>query len=100
MILYFSTNKKFVEKVIFSLSLDTIKNESLIYMFLLNNKICLIVIFLKAAMVMQEEWDSDRRMTALARASSNCKRQTRPLVRKSAPHQQTRNSPTVIKIWS
>jgi hypothetical protein len=28
---------------------------------------------------------------ALARASSNCKRQIRPLVRKSATHQQTRN---------
>jgi hypothetical protein len=44
--------------------------------------------------------DSDPRMTALARPSSNCKRQTRPVVRKSAPHQQTRNCPTVIKIWS
>jgi hypothetical protein len=43
---------------------------------------------------------SDQRMTALARASSNCKRQTRPLIRESAPHQQTRNCPTVIKIWS
>jgi hypothetical protein len=44
--------------------------------------------------------DSDPRMTALARASSNCKRQIRPLVRESAPHQQTRNCPTAIKIWS
>jgi hypothetical protein len=43
---------------------------------------------------------SDPRMTALARASSNCKRQTRPLVRESVPHQQTRNCPPVIKIWS
>jgi hypothetical protein len=42
---------------------------------------------------------SDPRMTAL-RASSNCKRQTRPLVRESAPRQQTSNCPTVIKIWS
>jgi hypothetical protein len=45
-------------------------------------------------------WDSDPRMTALAKASSNCKRQTRPLVRESAPLQQTRNYPTVIKISS
>jgi hypothetical protein len=44
--------------------------------------------------------DSDPRMTALARTSSNCKRQTRPLVRDSATHQQTRNFLTVIKIWS
>jgi hypothetical protein len=34
---------------------------------------------------------SDLRMTALARTSSNCKRQTRSLVRESAPHQQTCN---------
>jgi hypothetical protein len=33
-------------------------------------------------------------MTALARTSSNCKRQTRPRVRESAPPQQTRNSQT------
>jgi hypothetical protein len=44
--------------------------------------------------------DSDSRMTALARASSNCKRETHPLIRESAPHQQSRNCPTVIKIWS
>jgi hypothetical protein len=44
--------------------------------------------------------DSDPRMTALVRASSICKRQTHPLVRESAPHQQTRNCLTVIKIWS
>jgi hypothetical protein len=44
--------------------------------------------------------DSDHRMTALARTSSYCKRQTRPLVRESAPHQQTRNCLTVMKIWS
>jgi hypothetical protein len=43
---------------------------------------------------------SNSRMTALARASSNCKRQTRPLVRESVPHQQTNNCLTVIKIWS
>jgi hypothetical protein len=42
----------------------------------------------------------DPRMTALARTSSNCKRQTRPLVRESAPYRQTRNCLTVIKIWS
>jgi hypothetical protein len=34
-------------------------------------------------------------MTALAGPRSNCKRQTRPLVRESAPHQQTRNCLTV-----
>jgi hypothetical protein len=28
------------------------------------------------------------------------KQQTHSLVRESAPHQQARNSPTVIKIWS
>jgi hypothetical protein len=39
-------------------------------------------------------------MTALARTSSNCKRQTRSLVRESAPHQQIRNYLTVTKIWS
>jgi hypothetical protein len=43
--------------------------------------------------------DSDPKMTALAK-TSNCKRQTRPLVRDSAPHRQTRNCLTVIKIWS
>jgi hypothetical protein len=44
--------------------------------------------------------DSDQRITALERASSNCKRWTRPLVKESAPHQQTCNCLTVIKIWS
>jgi hypothetical protein len=40
-------------------------------------------------------------MTVLARARSNCKRQTRPLVRERAPRQQTRNCLTLIKkIWS
>jgi hypothetical protein len=43
---------------------------------------------------------SDPRMIALARASSSCKRQTCPLIRERAPHQQTRNRLTVIKIWS
>jgi hypothetical protein len=38
---------------------------------------------------------SDPKMTALARASSNC-----PLVREGAPNQQTRNCQTIIKIWS
>jgi hypothetical protein len=42
----------------------------------------------------------DPRMTALARVSSNCNRYTRPLVRESAPHQQTLNSQRLIKIWS
>jgi hypothetical protein len=39
-------------------------------------------------------------MTALGRISSSCKQQTRPLIREGAPHQQTRNYLTVIKIWS
>jgi hypothetical protein len=43
--------------------------------------------------------DWDLRMNALARARSNCKRQTHPLVRESAPHQQTRNCLIVIQIW-
>jgi hypothetical protein len=44
--------------------------------------------------------NSDMRMIVLARVSSSCKRQTRPVVREGAPHQQTRNCLTVIKIWS
>jgi hypothetical protein len=44
--------------------------------------------------------DSNPKITALARASSSCKRQTRPLVRESAPHQQIGNSLAAIKIWS
>jgi hypothetical protein len=36
-------------------------------------------------------------MTALARVCINCKRQTPPLVREDAPHQQTLNYLTVIK---
>jgi hypothetical protein len=40
-------------------------------------------------------WAGDT--TALARASSNFKRQTRPHVREGAPHEQTRNCLTVIK---
>jgi hypothetical protein len=44
--------------------------------------------------------DSDARMTALVMASSIYKRQTRLLVRENAPHQQTRNYLTAIKIWS
>jgi hypothetical protein len=44
--------------------------------------------------------DSDPRMTALARTSSNCTRKTRHLVREGAPHKQTRNCLTVIKVWS
>jgi hypothetical protein len=43
---------------------------------------------------------SDSRMTALARTSSNCKRQTRPLVSWSPPHQQNSKCLTVIKFWS
>jgi hypothetical protein len=45
-------------------------------------------------------WDSDPRMTALKRARNSCKRQTRPLVRESAPLEQTRNCLAVTKIWS
>jgi hypothetical protein len=46
--------------------------------------------------------DSVPRMTALARPSSNCKQQTRPLVTEGAPHYQTRNCLTVTKncSWS
>jgi hypothetical protein len=40
----------------------------------------------------------DARLTALARASSNCKRQTRPLVRNGAQYQQIRNYLRVTKI--
>jgi hypothetical protein len=44
--------------------------------------------------------DSDTRKTALARASSIYKRQTRPIVREGAPQKQDRNCQTVINIWS
>jgi hypothetical protein len=44
--------------------------------------------------------DSDLRKTALARANSIYKRQTRPLVREGAPQKQHRNCQTVINIWS
>jgi hypothetical protein len=44
--------------------------------------------------------DSDQRMTALVRATSNCKWQTCPLVREVAPHQQILSCLTVIKMWS
>jgi hypothetical protein len=39
-------------------------------------------------------------MTALARVVSSFKRQTRPLVRVGAPHEQTRNCLTVTKFLS
>jgi hypothetical protein len=39
-------------------------------------------------------------MTVLARCITNYKRQTRPLVREDAPHQQTRNCLRAIKSWS
>jgi hypothetical protein len=45
-------------------------------------------------------WDSDQKMTALARASCNCKGQTRPLIREGTPNQQTRNCQTITEIWS
>jgi hypothetical protein len=41
-----------------------------------------------------------QKIIALTRTSSNCKRQTRPLVKESAPHQQTPKCLTVIKIWT
>jgi hypothetical protein len=44
--------------------------------------------------------DSDLRKTALAKASSMYKRQTRPLVREGAPQKQDRNCQTLINIWS
>jgi hypothetical protein len=44
--------------------------------------------------------DSDLRTTALARARSNYKWETHPLVKVGAPHQQTHNCLTVTKIWS
>jgi hypothetical protein len=44
--------------------------------------------------------DSDPRKTTLARASSIYKRQTRPLVRESAPDKQARNCQKAINIWS
>jgi hypothetical protein len=45
-------------------------------------------------------WDWNPRMTALARTSSDCKWQTRPLDREGAPYQQMHICPTLIKIWS
>jgi hypothetical protein len=42
-------------------------------------------------------WDSYPRKTPLAMPSNNWKLHTRPLVRKGAPHQQTRNSLKVTK---
>jgi hypothetical protein len=39
-------------------------------------------------------------MTALARTSSNCKGQNRPLVKEGAPHQQPRKCLAAINIWS
>jgi hypothetical protein len=44
--------------------------------------------------------DSDPRMTALVRTSSNRRQQTSSLVRDSAPHQQTRKCLSVTKVWS
>jgi hypothetical protein len=39
-------------------------------------------------------------MTALASASSNCKRATHPIVKESAPHKQPLNCLTETNIWS
>jgi hypothetical protein len=47
-----------------------------------------------------EKGSRDLRKTALARASSIYKRQTRPLVREGAPQEQDRNCHTVINISS
>jgi hypothetical protein len=44
-------------------------------------------------------WDSDPRMSALARPSS-CKLWTHPLVRECIPHLSTCNLLTLIQIWS
>jgi hypothetical protein len=44
--------------------------------------------------------DSGPKMTALARARSNYKQQTRPLVRESTLYQQTRNCLKITTIWS
>jgi hypothetical protein len=44
--------------------------------------------------------DSDPKLTALAKASSNSKRQTRPLVREGTPNQQTHKCQTIINILS
>jgi hypothetical protein len=44
--------------------------------------------------------DSDPRKTALEKASSMCKRQTRPLVGEGARQKQDRNCQTVLNIWS
>jgi hypothetical protein len=41
--------------------------------------------------------ESDPKMSALTRAGSNCKRQACPLVRESAPYQQTRKCLTELK---
>jgi hypothetical protein len=48
----------------------------------------------------REQRDSDPRSTALARASSMSKRQTRHIVREGAPQKQNRNCQKVINIWS
>jgi hypothetical protein len=48
----------------------------------------------------RESHGTQTRVTALARASSNYKRQTRSPVRERAPYKNTRNCLTVIKTWS
>jgi hypothetical protein len=45
-------------------------------------------------------WNSDPKMNALTRTSSNYKRQTCLLVREGAPNEQTRKCHTIIMIWS
>jgi hypothetical protein len=44
-------------------------------------------------------WDSDPRMTALARGSSSCKQETRLLDREGAPHEQTSGFVTPMGAW-
>jgi hypothetical protein len=44
--------------------------------------------------------DSDPKITAMARASCNCKGQTRPLVRQGVLNKKNRNCQTILKIWT
>jgi hypothetical protein len=48
----------------------------------------------------RDSWGSDPRKTALAKASSIYKRQTRPLLREGAPQNQVCTCQTVITVWS
>jgi hypothetical protein len=46
------------------------------------------------------KYGHESRRTTLAKANSNCKRQTSPLVREGAPQQQTHDCLTVTKFCS